>query len=89
MNRKCANADFCESGNVAPASCQPAWAASKAFGYGSALGETTPKVKRTYLADPGLDPAASLQRQETAANAVTSNTLGFEAYRKRQERLNV
>ena len=37
-------------------------------------------------ADPGLRPAASSQRQETATNLVTSNTVGFEAYLERQGR---
>ena len=58
FNRKCANVDFCENGNVAAASCQQALAASKAFDYESALGETKPKVKRTCHGDQGL-------RQET------------------------
>ena len=90
INGKCENADFRESGNVAAASSQPAWAASKAccfirfwqfsFTYGSALEETTLKVERTCLADSRLGTAASSQRHATAANAVTSNTLGFEAY---------
>ena len=61
-------------------------AASKAFNYESALGETKLKVKRTCNADPWLRPTASSQRQETAANFVTSNTSGFEAYLERQGR---
>ena len=61
-------------------------AASKAFNYESALGETKPKVEWTCRADPGLRPAASLQRQETAAYLVTANTMGFEAYLERQGR---
>ena len=40
LNQKCENNYFCKNGNVAAASCQPASAASKAFNYESALGET-------------------------------------------------
>ena len=36
LNLKCENVGFRESGNVAAASCQPALAASKAFGHESA-----------------------------------------------------
>ena len=59
LNQKCANDYFCENGNVAAASCQPALAASKAFNYESALGETKSKIEWTCRADPGLRPAAS------------------------------
>ena len=45
QNRKFANVDFRENDNVAAASCQPALAASKAFNYESALGETKPKIQ--------------------------------------------
>ena len=45
QNRKFANVDFRENDNVAAASCQPASAASKAFNYESALGETKPKIQ--------------------------------------------
>ena len=55
-------------------------AASKAFSYESALGETTTKIEWICHADPGLRPGASLQRQETTANLVTSTTVSFEAY---------
>ena len=78
LNRKCVNANFRESDNVAAASCRPTWSASEAFGYTSALGGTTPKVERTCSADPGLRPAACSQRQETTSYFVTSNTTGFE-----------
>ena len=67
---------FRENGNVA--------AASKAFNYESTLGETKPKTERITRVGPGLPPAASSQRQEIAANLVTSNTVGFEAYPERQ-----
>ena len=77
---------FCESDIVAAVSYQPALAASEAFSYGSALGETKPRVARTCRADLGLPPAASSHRQETAANLVTYNTLGFMAYLERQGR---
>ena len=86
LNQKYANAYFRENGNVAAASCQPALAASKAFNYESALGETKPKIEWTCRADPGLHPAASSQRQEATANLVTANTVGFEAYLERQGR---
>ena len=86
LNRKCPSVYFCENGNVATASCQPALAASKAFNYESALGETKPEIERTYRADPGLGPAASSQRRETAVNFVASNTFDFEAYLERQGR---
>ena len=86
LSQKCANDYFRENGNVAAASCQPALAASKAFNYESALGETKPNIDWTCRADPGLRPAASSQRQEAAANLVTSNTVGFEAYLERQGR---
>ena len=69
---------FRENGNVA--------AASKAFNYESTLEETKPKTERTTRAGPGLPPAASSQRQEPAANLVTANTVGFEAYPERQGR---
>ena len=65
------------------ASCQPALAASKAFNYESTLGETKSKIEWTCCAEPGLRPAASLQRQEAAANLVTTNTVGFKAYLER------
>ena len=52
----------------------------------STLGETKTKTEWTCRADPGLRPAASSQRQEAAANLVTSNTVGFEAYLERQGR---
>ena len=87
LNQKCENNYFCKNGNVAAASCQPASAASKAFNYESALGETKPKIGYTCRVDPGMRPATSSQRQETAANLITSNTVGFEAYLERQ-RLN-
>ena len=86
LNQKCANDYFCKNGNVSAASCQPALAASKAFNYKNASGEIKPKIEWTCRADPGLRPAASSQRQEATANLVTANTVGFEAYLKRQGR---
>ena len=86
LNQKFANVDFCESGNVAVTSCQPALAASKAFDYESALGETKSKIEWTCRADPGLRPAAFLRHQEAIANFVASNSFGFEAYLERQRR---
>ena len=86
LNQKCANDYFRENGNVAAASCQPALAASKACNYESAFGETKTEIEWTCHADPGLRPAASSQRQEAAANLVTANTVGFEAYLERQGR---
>ena len=86
LNRKFANVDFRENGNITAASCQPALAASKAFNHESALGETKPKIEWTCRADPGFRPAASSQRQEEAANLVPSNIVGFEAYLERQKR---
>ena len=62
LNRKCAMLIFNESVNVAAASYQPALAASKAFNYESAFGETKPKVERSCPADTGWRPAASSQR---------------------------
>ena len=44
-NGKCAIVDFRENGSVAAASCQPALAASKAFNYEIALGETKFKIE--------------------------------------------
>ena len=86
LNRKCANVGFREDGIFTAANCQPAVAASKIFNYESALGETKSKLERTCRADPGLHPTASSQRQEIAANFVTSNTVDFEAYLERQGR---
>ena len=86
LNQKCANDYVCENGNVVAASCQPTLAASKAFNYESAIGETKPKIEWTCRADPGLRPGASSTRQETTANLVTSITVGFEAYLGRQRR---
>ena len=85
-NQKCANDYFCENGNVTAASCQPTLAASKACNYESALGETKPKIEWTCRADPGLRSPASSQRQEAAANLISSNTVGFKAYLERQGR---
>ena len=71
------------------ASCHPVyWAANEAFGYGSTLGKTKPKVKRACRAYPELLLAASSQRQLTASNAVTSNTSDFEAYLEQQGTMN-
>ena len=59
---------------------------SKAFNCESALRETKAKVERTCRADPRLRPVAFSQRQDTAANLVTTNTFGFKAYLEHQGR---
>ena len=85
LNQKCANDYFRENGKVAAASCQPALAASKAFNYESTLGETKPKIEWTCVQIRRCVRTSS-QRQETAANLVASNTVGFETYLERQGR---
>ena len=84
LNQK--SVDFRETDNVAAVSCQPALTASKTFNYVSVLGETKPKIEWACRADTRLRPAASSQRQETAANLVTANTVSFEAYLQHQQR---
>ena len=79
LNGKCAKFDFRESDDV-----HPVLPVSEVFGYGSALWEPNQKTCR---ANPGLLPGISSQRQQTVANPITSNTLGFKAYLERK-RLN-
>ena len=86
LNCKRKKFKFGKSRNVAVASCQSAWATSKAFGNWSALWKIKPKVGKTCRADLGWSPASSYKRQQTAANSVTSNTSGLEAYLERQGR---